>query len=92
MAIDFMAMKRHIETEPANNLSLDVFQLAAVEFHDLAATKANEMIVMSDVHVVLGISVGKLAFHCHAGLNQKLQSPIDGGGIDPLPFAAEALV
>lgn len=92
MAVDFVAVEGHIKTEPANNLSLYVFQFATIKFNDLAATQTDEMIVMRDVHVVFRVSVGKLPFHSHSCLNEKLQGAVDCRGIDPLPFAAQALV
>lgn len=65
---------------------LQVFQPGAVELNDFSAMQTDQMIVMRNVDVVLGITVCKLTFDGNASLNQKFQCAEDGRGVDLFPF------
>jgi len=82
-------VKGHFEVVLLYDSGLQVFQSGIVKLNDQATPQANQMIVVRNVYIELGVAVCKLSFHCNTGLNQQFQCAVNGRRIDELALPTE---
>ena len=79
-AVEFQTVGLNAEAVACGNFLLEFLDFAVFKFHDLAATRANKVIVMALMRhiVVLGLGA-KMACLRDARVAKQIQCPIDRG-------------
>lgn len=90
--IDFMLVVGHFKTVSSHDSCLDILQLRILEFHNLVTVKADQVIVVRNLHVVFRVSFRKLPLYDNACLREQLQCAENGRRIDCFPFPEKTAV
>ena len=92
MSVEFVAVAQNGESEIIRYLFLRSFNLCRFEFKDLAATSADQMIVVLVFDLVTGYTVVEVTLLGETRVHKELERPVDGGVADMGIAQANSLV